>query len=101
MSLVFNCRLAITDSGGLQEETSYLGIPCLTMRPNTERPITITRGTNQLCSMEDLESRVEDLLGKHTKKECDIELWDGRTAERVVQSMKALLHEGEAARRKA
>ena len=49
MNLVFNCRFVITDSGGIQEETSYLGIPCLTVRENTERPITVTHGTNQLC----------------------------------------------------
>jgi UDP-N-acetylglucosamine 2-epimerase len=55
-------RLVITDSGGIQEETTYLGIPCLTMRPNTERPITITKGTNQLCALKDLEAKVEALL---------------------------------------
>ena len=54
MSLVFNCRLVITDSGGIQEETSYLGIPCLTVRENTERPVTITHGTNQLCELDHL-----------------------------------------------
>jgi UDP-N-acetylglucosamine 2-epimerase (non-hydrolysing) len=87
MNLVFNCRFAITDSGGIQEETTYLGIPCLTMRPNTERPITISNGTNRLCSPENLESEVERILsGKQTQKQIP-EYWDGHTAERVVKSV--------------
>jgi UDP-N-acetylglucosamine 2-epimerase (non-hydrolysing) len=87
MNLVFNCRFAITDSGGIQEETTYLGIPCLTMRPNTERPITISNGTNRLCSPENLESEVERILsGKQTQKQIP-EYWDGHTAERVVKSI--------------
>jgi UDP-N-acetylglucosamine 2-epimerase (non-hydrolysing) len=91
MNLVFYCRLAITDSGGLQEETTYLGIPCLTMRPNTERPITITQGTNQLCALEDLERKVAALLFGNTTKRCGIQLWDGETASRIVASMKKIL----------
>jgi UDP-N-acetylglucosamine 2-epimerase (non-hydrolysing) len=59
ISLVFNSRLIITDSGGIQEETTYLGIPCLTLRPNTERPITITQGTNRLCTIENIEDIVK------------------------------------------
>src|SRR6202012_3867060 len=54
MSLVAGATAAITDSGGIQEETTYLGIPCLTLRENTERPITITQGTNRLVSTGDL-----------------------------------------------
>ena len=88
MNLVFNCRLAITDSGGIQEETTYLGIPCLTLRPNTERPITITRGTNQLCETEDLLQRVESVLISSEKPPPEIELWDGHTADRIVRSVK-------------
>jgi UDP-N-acetylglucosamine 2-epimerase (non-hydrolysing) len=84
MNLVFNCRLAITDSGGLQEETSYLGIPCLTIRKNTERPVTITHGTNQLCDLEDVVTRTEELLLMTMSGPKQIELWDGRTAERIV-----------------
>jgi len=53
-NLVFSSRLLITDSGGIQEETTYLGIPCLTLRPNTGRPITIAQGTNRLCSTENV-----------------------------------------------
>jgi len=62
MNLVFNCRFALTDSGGIQEETTYLGIPCLTLRPNTERPITITNGTNILCTADSLEKDVDEIL---------------------------------------
>ena len=62
MNLVFNCRIAITDSGGIQEETTYLNIPCLTLRPNTERPITIAQGTNRLCPVEQLESKATRIL---------------------------------------
>jgi UDP-N-acetylglucosamine 2-epimerase (non-hydrolysing) len=87
MNLVFNCRLAITDSGGIQEETTYLGIPCLTLRSNTERPITLTRGTNQLCEIEELVSKVQRTLSMPEKTLSKIDLWDGRTAARVVQSI--------------
>jgi UDP-N-acetylglucosamine 2-epimerase (non-hydrolysing) len=88
MNLVFNCCLVITDSGGIQEETSYLGIPCLTLRPNTERPITLSRGTNQLCEIEELMPKVDSILSMSEKTPPKIELWDGRTAARVVHSIK-------------
>ena len=92
MNLVFNCRFALTDSGGIQEETSYLGIPCLTLRPNTERPITITLGTNRLCTLEDLEKNVAEILSRKDSKQVKIDLWDGQTAGRVVESIKKLLN---------
>ena len=87
MNLVFNSGLLITDSGGLQEETTYLGIPCLTIRPNTERPITIHRGTNRLCRPEEIEKQVNAILFNKIPKKQNIELWDGKTAGRVVQSI--------------
>lgn len=87
MSLVFNSRLAIMDSGGIQEETTYLRIPCLTVRPNTERPITISQGTNQLCTPSDLENRVEDVLCTTSNKGQIPELWDGMSASRIIESI--------------
>jgi len=90
MNLVFNCRFVITDSGGIQEETTYLGIPCLTMRPNTERPITITQGTNRLCKMEELEKNADMILTEKIRKPNKIDLWDGKTASRVVEAVKKL-----------
>ena len=90
MSLVFNARLAITDSGGIQEETTYLGIPCLTLRENTERPVTVTQGTNRLCAPAELAARVQQVLRNGKPPIPSIELWDGRTAERVVKAIQDL-----------
>jgi len=90
MNLVFNCLFVITDSGGIQEETSYLGIPCLTVRKNTERPITITHGTNQLCELDDVKRKTEEIVQGHVEKKKDIELWDGKTAERIVDILQDL-----------
>jgi UDP-N-acetylglucosamine 2-epimerase (non-hydrolysing) len=88
MNLVLNARLVITDSGGIQEETSYLGIPCLTMRENTERPITLTHGTNQLCRLDALKAKVQDILRDGARRVPKIELWDGRTAQRIVAALR-------------
>lgn len=88
MSLVFNCKLVVTDSGGVQEETSYLGIPCLTVRENTERPITLTRGTNQLCKLIELEDKVGQVLQRKASGHPEIEFWDGKTADRIVKILK-------------
>jgi len=91
MNLVFNCQFVITDSGGIQEETTYLGIPCLTMRPNTERPITVDQGTNQLCTVEDLEPRIDRVLSGAAKSHHVPERWDGDTAERIVDAIYATM----------
>ncbi len=90
MNLVLNSRFVLTDSGGVQEETSYLGIPCLTLRDNTERPITVTHGTNQLCKVDDLERRVGDIWNDHERRGNTIEFWDGKTAERIVGVVRAI-----------
>lgn len=90
MNLVFNCLFVITDSGGIQEETSYLDIPCLTVRKNTERPITITHGTNQLCDLDDVKRKTEEIIQGHVERKKDIELWDGKTAERIVDILQDL-----------
>ena len=90
MSLVLNARFVLTDSGGIQEETSYLGIPCLTLRENTERPVTISHGTNQLVNVDQLMAQFEAIVHNSNKQPAQIELWDGRTAQRLVQIIEAI-----------
>jgi len=92
MNLVFNCRIVITDSGGIQEETTYLGIPCLTLRPNTERPITVTAGTNQLCDLSNIDSRLTQALETDQRKHKAPDLWDGKTAHRVATAINQALN---------
>ena len=91
MNLVFNSKLLITDSGGVQEETTYLGIPCLTLRPNTERPVTINIGTNKLCTPDDLEEMVSKIIKGDFSKSRKPPLWDGKTAQRVADSIETLI----------
>jgi UDP-N-acetylglucosamine 2-epimerase (non-hydrolysing) len=88
LAVISKAKLLLTDSGGIQEETTYLGVPCLTLRPNTERPITIERGSNKLIELETLESACESVLADESKNKCVIDLWDGHTAERVSASLK-------------
>jgi len=86
ISLVENSRFVLTDSGGLQEETTFLGIPCLTLRQNTERPITIKIGTNKLTSLKNLETDFNYLINNEHNIKGEIpELWDGKTSERIVE----------------
>jgi UDP-N-acetylglucosamine 2-epimerase (non-hydrolysing) len=86
LSLQTRAAVVITDSGGIQEETTYLGVPCLTLRPNTERPITVTSGTNILVG--DDRGRLIAELGKimegKQKKGVTPPLWDGRTGDRIA-----------------
>jgi len=88
MSLVVTAKLAITDSGGLQEETTYLGIPCLTVRPNTERPITISDGTNRLVTPADLSAQGRAAMAGDWRTGTKPDLWDGHTAGRVAADLK-------------
>lgn len=94
MNVVTGARLVITDSGGVQEETSYLGIPCLTLRSNTERPMTLTLGTNRLVSVETLSAAVAETLAALPEAARALPLWDGRTADRVAASLCRFLASG-------
>jgi UDP-N-acetylglucosamine 2-epimerase (non-hydrolysing) len=86
LNLMEHAQLVLTDSGGIQEETTYLGIPCLTLRENTERPITVEIGTNQLCGLnvDLIVRRSFDVFDGKAKKGRVPELWDGGTAERIA-----------------
>lgn len=87
LALQIRATAVITDSGGIQEETTYLGIPCLTMRENTERPITISMGTNVLVGRdrEKLRSELANILRGNARKGSIPPLWDGRTGERIAE----------------
>lgn len=82
-ALVKQSQFVLTDSGGVQEETTYLGVPCLTVRPNTERPITITEGTNVLIKVEEVVPQVDRILAGNFKKGSIPKYWEGRSAERI------------------
>jgi UDP-N-acetylglucosamine 2-epimerase (non-hydrolysing) len=87
LALLSAARLVLTDSGGIQEEASYLGVPCLTLRPNTERPATVAFGTNTVVG-DDLpraEELVAEILRGRYKRGGAIRGWDGRAAERVAE----------------
>lgn len=93
LGLVARCRMVLTDSGGIQEETTVLGVPCLTMRDNTERPITCEIGTNVLVGTEPerIVQEANSILDGHTRPHAIPEKWDGHAAERIVD---VLLNQG-------
>lgn len=92
--LVKNCKAVITDSGGITEEATVLGVPCLTLRDSTERPETVTIGTNELVGTdpEALAPYLQKLLAGQWKSGGIPELWDGNTSERIVEKLLELYH---------
>lgn len=90
LNLMEHAALVITDSGGIQEETTYLQVPCLTFRDSTERPVTVTLGTNQLLSdlnPETVRQRVAEILGGYARQGVIPPLWDGQAANRIAEIM--------------
>jgi UDP-N-acetylglucosamine 2-epimerase (non-hydrolysing) len=93
LGLLADARLVLTDSGGIQEETTALSVPCLTMRENTERPITIAQGTNALVARDRNRVRacVDEILRPRGKRGSVPELWDGKAAERIAAHLESWL----------
>ena len=89
LSLYSGARLVLTDSGGIQEETSVLGIPCLTLRENTERPITVKMGTNTIVGTDPTKiiTAAFAALNETVRPVVNIPLWDGHTAERILAAL--------------
>lgn len=93
ISLMSAARIVLTDSGGLQEESTFLGVPCLTLRDNTERPVTITTGTNRLVGSRprDLARVVFDTLRQGHVQSATPPLWDGHASERIADVLRLML----------
>jgi UDP-N-acetylglucosamine 2-epimerase (non-hydrolysing) len=89
LSMQRQAAVVITDSGGIQEETTYLGVPCLTLRANTERPVTVSMGTNILIGQDlgRLSSELSKILEGNAKKGSIPPLWDGHAGERIAQAL--------------
>jgi len=89
LCLMKNARMVVTDSGGIQEETTVLGVPCLTLRPNTERPVTISQGSNRLTALAGLRADLEEAIRRRDSGEAlpAPPLWDGRAGERIADCL--------------
>ena len=88
--LISHSKFVLTDSGGLQEETTFLGIPCLTLRENTERPITVQIGTNNVIGLrkENIIKSSLNIINGIAKKGRIPALWDGRTSQRIIHILR-------------
>jgi UDP-N-acetylglucosamine 2-epimerase (non-hydrolysing) len=89
LGLMAGATLVLTDSGGLQEETTALGVPCLTLRENTERPITVEQGTNTMVGRDAdaIRRGVDEILAGRGKRGRVPECWDGHAAERIAADL--------------
>ena len=87
LCLAEKARFVLTDSGGLQEETTYFQTPCLTLRPNTERPVTVTVGSNQLTTLSRLRTDIDVIMAGVAGRGQIPQLWDGKAGERCLQAM--------------
>ena len=92
MNLMMNAKVVLTDSGGIQEETTVLGVPCLTLRKNTERPITVTQGTNRLVgtTSKGIFQGFQEALDGKDYQPPRLDLWDGKTAQRIIGVLREL-----------
>jgi UDP-N-acetylglucosamine 2-epimerase (non-hydrolysing) len=87
LKLTENARLVLTDSGGLQEESTYFRTPCLTLRPNTERPITLTIGSNRLTNLDKWSADLDAVLKKGLHFGKVPPMWDGHASERIINAI--------------
>jgi UDP-N-acetylglucosamine 2-epimerase (non-hydrolysing) len=87
LSLTENARLVLTDSGGLQEESTYFRTPCLTLRPNTERPVTVTVGSNRLTTVARLPEDLDAIIARPPRLGAIPDLWDGKSADRILDAL--------------
>jgi UDP-N-acetylglucosamine 2-epimerase (non-hydrolysing) len=91
--LTADCKFVITDSGGIQEETTFRQVPCLTLRPNTERPSTVWIGTNELVpfDIETVQGKINEIITGNYKKGAIPPYWDGHSTERILETCKQLI----------
>ena len=97
LNLMINSLFVLTDSGGIQEETTVLNIPCLTLRKNTERPVTVTCGSNLVVGVDRAQITGEafKILNGFKKRGSAPKLWDGKTAERIINIITSKLSDNE------
>lgn len=88
LSLVREAKMVLTDSGGIQEETTYLGIPCLTLRDSTERPVTVTEGSNRLVKPDNLDEMIARVVAGDWPTGRKPDLWDGHAASRIAADIR-------------